>query len=150
MRSEPARAFLLNDIHIVDKQPIKNMDKLNSGERLNGEQSLFSPDGFCELKMQGDGNLVLYQIRTDPNDTQLPRVPFAMWSSKTNNRPGATVVMQEDGNLVIYLSNSPLWATKTEGNPGSHLKVQDDGNVVIYKGSSPIWSTATRVRPPLR
>jgi hypothetical protein len=37
---------------------------------------------------------------------------------------------------------SPLWASNTAGNNGATLSVQDDGNVVIYSTSgAALWST---------
>ena len=58
---------------------------------------------------------------------------------------GDKLIMQEDGNLVIYKANgSPIWASGTNGSAGSRLDVQDDGNVVIYNASNqPIWHTNT-------
>ena len=41
--------------------------------------------------------------------------------------------MQSDGNFVIYGPNGALWATNTSGNPGAYLVVQGDGNLVVYK-----------------
>ncbi|MER5729648.1 hypothetical protein ABT084_15125 [Streptomyces sp. NPDC002138] len=70
--------------------------------------------------------------------------------------PGKTeLVMQPDGNLVIYALGTPggfklpLWNSGTYGNPGAYATMQDDGNFVIYKqgGSAQtgggIWHTAT-------
>ena len=37
-----------------------------------------------------------------------------------------------------------VWDSATDGNPGSRLVVQDDGNVVIYRpDGTPIWDTGT-------
>jgi len=39
----------------------------------------------------------------------------------------------------------PLWASNTYGNPGSRMVVQDDGNVVIYRpDGTAVWATNTR------
>ncbi|MET9698957.1 hypothetical protein ABZY31_18790 [Streptomyces sp. NPDC006529] len=70
--------------------------------------------------------------------------------------PGKTeLVMQSDGNLVIYALGTPggyklpLWQSGTYGNPGAYATMQEDGNFVIYKqgGSAQtgggIWHTAT-------
>ncbi|KDN80515.1 LamG-like jellyroll fold domain-containing protein [Kitasatospora cheerisanensis] len=86
-------------------------------------------------------------------------------------RPGDTVyaahtmlVMQPDGNLVLYalnIQNTPtgkaLWATSTNGNPGAWATMQTDGNLVVYKpdptfttpGSSAnsLWNSATAGNP---
>jgi hypothetical protein len=53
--------------------------------------------------MQGDGNLVLYDVDGK-----------ALWSSNTFHDAGARLVMQDDGNAVIYrVNNSAAWATNT-------------------------------------
>jgi hypothetical protein len=37
-----------------------------------------------------------------------------------------------------------VWASGTDGHPGSHLVVQDDGNLVIYAPDGrPVWATGT-------
>ncbi|MFJ6052258.1 hypothetical protein [Streptomyces sp. NPDC092307] len=65
------------------------------------------------------------------------------------------LVMQPDGNLVLYALGTPggydlpLWNSGTYGNPGAYALMQEDGNFVIYKqGGGPqtgggIWHTAT-------
>ncbi|MFF4319558.1 hypothetical protein [Streptomyces sp. NPDC001568] len=67
----------------------------------------------------------------------------------------AELVMQPDGNLVLYALGNPggyklpLWNSGTYGNPGAYATMQADGNFVIYrKGGSAqtgggIWHTAT-------
>jgi YD repeat-containing protein len=42
------------------------------------------------------------------------------------------LVMQDDGNLVIYGQSGALWSSATYGNPVAHLVLQGDGNLVIY------------------
>jgi hypothetical protein len=38
----------------------------------------------------------------------------ALWATGTENNPGASAVMQRDGNFVVYsASNRALWATRT-------------------------------------
>ena len=57
------------------------------------------------------------------------------------NRTGARIVMQSDGNLVVYPAGtnptpSPIWASASPSTPpvpGSYLQMQADGNLVIYK-----------------
>jgi surface antigen len=62
----------------------------------------------------------------------------ALWSSGVEGE-GSYVAMQGDGNLVIYNHGSTKWNTNTAGFSGADLQVQDDGNVVIYQGNRPIW-----------
>jgi len=87
--------------------------------------------------MQHDGNFVVYHNST------------AIWSSNTGRStdPHYYLVMQVDGNLVIYnQSAQAVWSTgscisnHSAGAP--FLVMQGDGNLVAYyNGSTPIWSS---------
>lgn len=57
---------------------------------------------------------------------------------------GFRLIMQLDGNLVLYQGSQPIWNTGTvSGNPGWAV-MQADGNLVVYNGSNvPIWATGT-------
>ena len=57
------------------------------------------------------------------------------------------IIMQDDGNLVIYdVYNNALWSSATyqKGTKPHHLIMQTDGNLVIYDGNNnPRWATGT-------
>jgi len=56
------------------------------------------------------------------------------------------LVMQKDGNLVLYANGAPIWDTDTRAtaNFGSTLVMQADNNLVIYRpDGTPIWDTDT-------
>ncbi len=54
------------------------------------------------------------------------------------------LIMQSDGNLVWYEGSRVVWHTNTDGNPGARLVVQNDGNAVIYSSSNrALWQTRT-------
>lgn len=54
----------------------------------------------------------------------------------TNDEGTARLIMQSDGNLVLYNKNGKaLWASGTAGNAGDRLEVQTDGNLVVYAPS---------------
>lgn len=112
-------------------------DTLNPGQTLLGGSSL--RNGPYHLDMQTDGNLVLYV------DNQTDR--SVMWSSHTEQNPGAWAMMQTDGNFVLYsATNLPLWQTQTNGHPRASLALQGDGNLVLYNssaGNPALWNTAT-------
>jgi hypothetical protein len=96
---------------------------LAMGQRMPCGYALVSPDGRYNLQMQcSDGNLVVYG----------PTGP--VWDSATYPNPGAFLVMQNDGNLVIYRSNgTPIWNRPWGGwVPGSYLELQNDSNLVVY------------------
>jgi hypothetical protein len=106
--------------------------KMTAGEGLKKGHTLTSCDGRFELAMQTDGNLVEYSNG------------IALWASHTVNG-GDTVVMQGDGNLVVYgATGCPVWASQTAGNAGGFFQLQSDGNLVVYNASSQAkWATGT-------
>jgi hypothetical protein len=59
------------------------------------------------------------------------------------------LIMQGDGNLVLYLGNGPgglvpLWSSGTSGDTGAHALLQSNGNVVLYDAANePLWSSNT-------
>jgi hypothetical protein len=59
-----------------------------------------------------------------------------------------TVILQSDGNLVLYISGSePIWASGTDGRDVSIAVMQGDGNFVLYGGSGAVWATGTHGNP---
>lgn len=60
--------------------------------------------GAKELRMQGDGNLVVYNTSNQ-----------AIWATHTAQHYNAFLVVQDDGNVVIYEGSSALWSTGTAG-----------------------------------
>jgi hypothetical protein len=60
-----------------------------------------------------------------------------------------SLVMQTDGNLVLYdPNNQPLWSTSTWGHSVRGAFMQTDGNLVIYSTSgAAIWSSGTWGHP---
>ncbi|MGA3354216.1 MAG: phosphodiester glycosidase family protein [Acidimicrobiales bacterium] len=53
------------------------------------------------------------------------------------------LVMQRDGNLVLYGESLPIWASSTASHPGATARMRRDGNLVIFQGSDSIWSSGT-------
>ncbi|HUC35848.1 MAG TPA: hypothetical protein VMR97_01850 [Acidimicrobiales bacterium] len=54
------------------------------------------------------------------------------------------LVMQSDGNLVIYFSGRAIWSSGSYGNAGDYLAMQSDGNLVIRSSSgTALWNTGT-------
>lgn len=99
------------------------------GERIR-ESSIF---GFRRLKLEVDGNLVY------GDSTTLPGVPAPVWSSGTAGSGATVLIMQEDGNLVLYRPDgAAVWASNTAGNPGAHVLVGSTA-VQIRLGSQVIW-----------
>lgn len=99
---------------------------------LERNQAWTSGNGRAILRLQEDGNLVLYKDGRP------------VWQAPNSWGRGNTAVFQEDGNFVVYdQRGEPVWASDTYRR-GSYLAVQDDGNLVIYNAArQPIWATNT-------
>lgn len=98
---------------------------LYTGEFVEAPAAWDSSSGQFRLQFQEEGNLVLLQM---PDETVL-------WASGSEGLDGDTLIMQEDGNLVIYadgIFGTPIWSTETDGHEDSYLVLQNDGNLVIY------------------
>lgn len=56
----------------------------------------------------------------------------------------AHLVLQGDGNVVLYHDATPLWHSGTAGRAASKLVMQGDGNLVLYDTSGrPLWNSFT-------
>ncbi|MFC3688196.1 hypothetical protein [Aquipuribacter hungaricus] len=100
---------------------------LTSGETLQPGQSLVSPSGRYALTLRTDGALVLVlqPTRFNPAPVVLERLG--------QGEPGARLIMQEDGNLVMYDPDGSVAENyATEGTGADYFVVQDDRNVVLY------------------
>lgn len=89
-------------------------------------------DGY-RLVQGKDGNLVLY---TDGGKS--------IWSTGTKGHPGARTVLHKGNLMVVDQNDNALWATDTAGKAVDSLVVQDDGNLVLYgPGNKVVWSSNT-------
>jgi hypothetical protein len=95
-------------------------NELHKTKTLVAGEALRSLNGVYELRMQTDGNLVLYRQGTP------------VWSPNTWGNPGAYTVMQADGNMVIYKGATPLWHSNTWRSAADHLVLFDDGRLELH------------------
>ncbi|WP_405003705.1 hypothetical protein OHV13_04270 [Kitasatospora purpeofusca] len=109
--------------------------ELKAGFVLNSGESVRS--NSVQLAMQADGNLVLTSLRSGQ----------AIWSSNTQDHPGAWATMQDDGNFAVYDTEyNALWSSQTWAgdNSGYFAVVQDDGKFAVYApGWDAKWATET-------
>ncbi|MHA3702857.1 hypothetical protein ACXR2U_11830 [Jatrophihabitans sp. YIM 134969] len=113
---------------------------LPTGAHLFSGATLTSPRGAYRLVMQTDGNLVERRVTDNA----------AIWTSRTAGHAGAALVVQSDGNVVIYPKvGGGIWSTRTTGN-GNALALQDDGNLVVRSAAGrALWTTgADHPAPP--
>jgi Protein of unknown function (DUF3421) len=112
-----------------------SVTSLNMQDFLVSGKSLYSKNKSYQLIMQTDGNLVLYDLRGGGKRS--------LWSSGTSGKPGAFARLVNelhigDSSKVIWSSGK-----NNGGRIDRKLVVQNDGNVVIYGGSTAIWATNT-------
>ena len=140
-----------------------NLVQYSYGGGLNGPTFATNTYGpGHRLVLQDDRNLVVYnqagrpvwqlgtvcnemmtsdQFIGDPQDTQLKAGHFM----QSPNRK-LKLLMQGDGNLVLYSGSRALWNTRTSGHPGAFFRLQADGNLVVYSAAGrPLWSSGTSV-----
>jgi hypothetical protein len=104
------------------------------------------------LNMQVDGNLVVYTSAANPvwasgaGAADQLCAPHSMGLDQYIHAPGGQykLLMQDDGNLVLYGPNGATWASNTVGSGGTSVNMQDDGNLVIYTSTArPVWASST-------
>ena len=83
--------------------------------------------------MQADGDLVLLKSGAEK-----------LWASGTAGKGATHAEMRAGGNLALVGSRKVVWQTKTNGHRGARLVVQDDGNLVVYGADqSVVWQSGT-------
>ena len=116
---------------------------------VGGRSDAFSTTGG-QLIQQSGGNLQFYGFGDFfwQSGTQSTAYSLLLQPGQSITSPNGLfqLVMQTDGNLVVYLvaQGDPLWSTGTSGNPGAVAAMQNDGNLVVYTESgSALWASGT-------
>ncbi|UGQ14497.1 protein kinase [Yinghuangia sp. ASG 101] len=99
---------------------------------LTRNDAMTSPNGDTVLRLQVDGNLVVYHLG-EPT-----------WAADNAWPRGWRAVMQQDGDFVLFDEDGDvLWSSGTGGHPGATLDVRDDGSVVIVdRNDTVLWAAA--------
>lgn len=105
--------------------------------------------GTTNLDLEGAQSIYGSTTRAPPLFTSacgtiLPRhgLPLDHGVSSCDGR--FLLLMQGDGNLVLYQNGSPIWNSGTQGHPAAGLYLRQDGNLVISTGMNRIlWSSGT-------
>jgi hypothetical protein len=92
---------------------------LKRDEELERGDWLWSNNGEYTLSLTQEGNLVLEDY-----------TGHVYW--QTNTRGADRLVMQADGNVVLYNGGSAVWASNTSGRGGVELWLEDDGKVILW------------------
>jgi eukaryotic-like serine/threonine-protein kinase len=131
---------------IVQSHHAGSQSEITSGGFLQPGHSITSPNGQFSVTMQLDGNLVDYRIHGKS----------PMWQSGTSGNFNAYVVMQPDGDLVIYPpgKSAPapgqltdaLWSSGSSGHPNASAELLNSGEFLVrsHTSNAIVW------RIPLR
>ena len=110
---------------------------------LGNDQMLMSSNSLYQVRMQNDGNLVLYKGSD------------AIWWSNTvgqGQSPYKLVMHRADNHMVMYDKDSKVvWGTGAflgksfkDGAAQGYAIIQDDGNFVVYDGNGEVmWESQT-------
>ncbi|XP_072527968.1 B-type lectin plumieribetin-like [Salminus brasiliensis] len=108
---------------------------LYTNQELHKGDYLISNDRNYKAIFQDDGNFVVYGWKP-------------IWASDTYGKPVTRLIMQEDGNLVMYTNDgTPLWASNTWQNSMSkdfNVSMNNDGRLILYRGPSVLWTTTRK------
>lgn len=118
----------------------------------------------AQLKLQTDGNMVVYSSGnavlwtpyTLHNPDHLSYVNTTLapgLGGIARMYPGQSIdtadrkyhlILQRDGNLVLYSPTKALWSTGTDNKQAAFLALQPDGNLVLYdRSGQALWASHT-------
>jgi YD repeat-containing protein len=119
--------------------PTASGDTLHVGQSL---ASLTSNNGLITLQHQSDGNVVLL----GGGHVLWNSVTVGSGlGNATVQSDGTFVIFDAEGDTVrVYPSYFDVYT----GRPNAHLVVQNDGNLVLYDGTTVLWATFTSYAPP--
>jgi len=88
------------------------------------------------LKSSGGGRLTL------GNDGKLVAKDSSGTTRWTSSGTGDRLILQKDGNLVLYSGTTATWATATDGKGGAWLSIRDDGSFIVSTTqNTTIWTS---------
>ena len=106
-------------------------DSLAVNRVLRRNMYLKSGDGRYTFWLQGDGNLVLY----GPSGR-------ALWSNNRLTTD-FLIMQGDGNVVGYTNTGTPTWASNTTGRGGNRLVVQNDGNLVLYSAARAVWASNT-------
>jgi len=156
------RSFLYSVVKKIEDFDVLTDDLREDQKELNAKIQELT-DGFREDKKELNAKIQELTARVDKLTTRLDDLVEGGCSGDTCTRQKTgsllptgkslvskngrvTLVMQTDGNLVIYCKGKGhLWHTRTSGvNINKGLFFQADGNLVLYnKSGKPVWYSTT-------
>lgn len=110
---------------------------LASGKTLPSGTFLRSPAGKYRLTVRPDGNLV-----------ETNSAGAIVWQTKTSGNPGARLVEQWRGSLVLVAGTKLLWSSGTEQYAGAYTRLTDAGSFQVVQDGTARWTAPITVATP--
>lgn len=126
-----ANVWSVNDSGANDRDLLRSNFVI--GEEMVPGRGIFSSNGAYNLKLQGDGNFVLYD-RVNGGAT---------WASNTHTTNADLLTMEDSGNVILLDSATGVveWETGTEDIGANQLTVSDSGEVQVLASGLVVWSS---------
>ena len=145
--SSPSRVSVMNEDSVAPgqtatftvslKAPIYNGDYTETFSRVV-DSLTWTPQVISQTITVSGG-------QAPPANTKSANQSFNLGESIQSSDGRYRLILQEDGNLVLYSPNRALWWTGTQGRPVTRAVVQEDGNLVLYdSGGRHYWATWTQ------
>lgn len=116
-------------------------------DRGQGSGGSLLPDAKSVEQTSGGSSAGAAQRPATPRDKLLPGQSLVANQALIATSPNGCqfkLVMQIDGNLVLYANDVAKWNTATPNKGGQRLVLQTDGNLVLYTAANaPLWNTKT-------
>jgi hypothetical protein len=109
----------------------KYPDTLKVEQTLEGGDLLRSGNGEYTAIFQKDGNFVIYQKGHTGGK----------WSTGTAGKGGNRLTLQKDHNLVLYGETALWSTGTAGKGASAKLVIQNDGNLILYDGATPLWAS---------
>jgi len=111
---------------------------LDSGRYLSTDEMLVSANGQYRMVVQSDGNLVVYTKDYTPlwgSKTRSSTHPLSLHVQESDGN-----LVLYDAHMT------PFWESDTRSSGPTELIMQDDGNLVLYRVSdyTPLWASASQ------
>ncbi|WIB65313.1 hypothetical protein [Curtobacterium sp. MCBD17_040] len=114
-----------------------------SGTSGKGSGVVLSIDNYGQLNLTRNGS-TLWNNKRPGADTLTQNGVLTAGQSLWDTAKRRELIVQADGNVVVYKDKKAAWSTRTNGKGGTKLTLQSDGNLVLYtKAGKAIWSTGT-------
>ncbi len=111
--------------HITD-------DTLFPDDSLQPGALISSANDRYQVIMQDDGTLVVYDARSKTD----------LWDSYTSTGKSTVDMQSDGNLVLRGPLGKPLWSSRTPGHAGAYAIIQNDGNFMVYVGQTPVWGSA--------